>query len=302
MGQAKREPPEVWVTGAEGLLGRAMLSWLKRESIPFVSTSSEVDIASPGALDHFLGSLDHTPSVVWNCAAMTGFERCEKDPERAFEVNGKGPCFLGQLGNKYGFRVVHFSSDAVFEGARGFRAEGSPLSPVSVYGRSKAEGERRLLDVQPQALIVRSSRLFGHHRLNFVLRVLHTMSEQKTIHVAAHNAGQPTSVTDLIRSSWALQHESGIWHVTNAGSASWYTLAQELHQLAQSMGLPIMCEEVLPVECNQVPTLTERGEQGLLDTDKAERHGLQLRTWQEALKEVLEDLCSPLNPTGIFRL
>lgn len=301
MGQAKREPPDVWVTGSEGLLGRSVIAWLKAEGIPYVSTTSEVDIASPGSLDHFLGSLDHTPSVVWNCAAMTGFERCEKDPERAFEVNGMAPCFLGQLGNKYGFRVIHFSSDAVFEGARGFRTEGSLPCPSSIYGRSKAEGERKLLEVQPQALIIRSSRLFGHHRLNFVLRVLHTMSEQKTIHVASNGEGRPTSVMDLIQATWDLQKESGIWHITNSGSASWYALAQELHRQARNLGLPVVCEEVLPVECDQASVLADKGSRGTLDTDRAERYGLHLRPWQEALKEVLETLCSPLNPAGLPR-
>lgn len=232
---------------------------------------------------------------------MTGLERCEKDPEQAFKVNALAPGILGQLGNKYGFRVIHFSSDAVFEGARGFRAEGSLACPCSVYGRSKAEGERKLLEVQPHALIVRSSRLFGYHRLNFVLRVLHTMADQKTIHVAANGEGAPTGVMDLIQATWSLQHESGIWHVTNAGLASWYTLAQELLHQARTMGLPILCEEVLPVECNPSLFQADKMERGLLDTSKAESHGLRLRPWQQALKDVLENLCSPFNPAGITR-
>ena len=224
---------------------------------------------------------------------MTGFERCDKDPERAFEVNGMAPCFLGQLGNKYGFRVIHFSSDAVFEGGEGFRAEGSLPCPNSVYGRSKAEGERKLLEVQPQALIVRSSRLFGNHRLNFVLRVLHKMSEQKTLHVSSRREGRPTSVMDLVQATWTLQNQSGIWHYTNAGIASWHTLAHEIYRQAQSMGLPILCEEVLPTACEQALTLAEKGYGAMLDTDKAERHGLQFRPWQDALKDVLESFCCP---------
>lgn len=278
----------VWVLGSEGLLGRTWASWLRSQGVFVIATGSSPDVSSPGEIDLFLGKLEHSPSLVINCAALTGFDRCEKDPEKAFLINAEGPELLGQLANKYGFKLIHFSSDTVFEGGGGLRTEGSLTCPVSTYSRSKLEGERRLLAIHPQALLVRSSWLFGHHRLNFVLRILHSMAEEQTLHLVEDQVGRPTSVFDLIRWTWELRNESGIWHIANDGEASWYELALEIHRLAKSMGLPIRCEEIIPIPQAQLPSIRPRSKGALLDLDKARLRGVELRSWQAALQEVLE--------------
>jgi dTDP-4-dehydrorhamnose reductase len=298
---SKQSRESVWILGAEGLLGRTWTSWLRAQGISVFGSGKEVDLASAGQVDQFLGTLSQVPSLAINCAALTGFDRCEKDPEKAFAVNADGPALLGQLAQKYGFGLIHFSSDMIFEGCSGERAEGSLPCPISTYSKSKLDGERRLQQSCPHALIIRSSWLFGHHRLNFVLRMLHAMADQPAIHLVEDQIGRPTSVLDLVRWTWQLRGQSGIWHLANDGSASWYDLAVAILELAQEMGLPIQCQEVVPIHQSQLPQIRTHSAGALLDLEKARAWGVPLRPWRGALQEVMESCLVEWGSAGLPR-
>ena len=286
MGRLEKEL--VWVLGADGLLGSTWTSWLRSQGFCVVATKRDPDLCLPAEVDLFLSRMEQPPVFVINCAALTGYDRCEKNPERAFATNAEGPELLGQLAHKYGFKLIHFSSDCVFEGAGGERFEGSMPAARSVYAQTKLEGEGRLLKVCPQSLIIRSSWLFGHHQPNFLLRILHSMATEETLHVVEDQIGRPTSVLDLVTWTWALRHKHGIWHLANQGEASWFSFAQQVLQLAQRMDLPIQCREILPIQHEQLLTKRPASCGATLNTEKAERFGLVLRPWQLALGEILE--------------
>jgi dTDP-4-dehydrorhamnose reductase len=279
----------VWVIGAEGLLGRAWMAFCKSNSVPCIGTGRDLDVSRQSNLDHFLGTLNKTPTIVVNCAALTGYDRCEKDPERAMEVNAEGPRLLGQLANKYDFKVIHYSSDVVFEGLRGHRLETSMTGALSVYGKSKLQGEKELLQQCPRALVIRTSWLLGHHRMNFVLRILASMAEQEVVHLVEDASGQPTSVLDLVRWSWMLRAETGIWHLANEGEASYFEVGSAILEWALQHELPLACKQVQAIAASQLPQIRPRISGGTLALEKARHLGIPLRSWEEGLHEILEN-------------
>lgn len=214
-----------------------MSAELERHSIEFVSLSREnLDITNEKDIAHVMRK--ESPDVIFNAAAWTNVDLAELKEDQAFLVNAIGPRLLAEASAQIGAKFLHISTDYVFSGDSDTPwLEMSEVSPVSAYGRTKAVGERAVLDTHPKgSFLVRTAWLYGPWGKNFVKTMLKFAQEgERKITVVTDQVGQPTSSSDLARQIFlmiARDVRPGIYHGTNSGEASWYELAQEIFRLA----------------------------------------------------------------------
>ncbi|RPH43504.1 MAG: NAD-dependent epimerase/dehydratase family protein [Burkholderiales bacterium] len=217
------------VTGATGTLGGAFARICAQRGIAVrVATRAELDIADAASVAHALERV--RPWAVVNTAGYVRVDEAEHDVERCFRENTLGPHVLATECARRGIALVSFSSDLVFDGARRDPYdEGHPTSPLSVYGRSKAEAESRVLDTYPQAMVVRTSSFFGPWDVhNFVTLALTALRAGRTFAAADDLVVSPTYVPDLVHACLDLliDGESGLWHLTNGHALTWAEFAR----------------------------------------------------------------------------
>jgi dTDP-4-dehydrorhamnose reductase len=217
------------VLGAGGQLGSDLSRLIGTDS-GFAHES--VSILDPDAIDALLSSL--RPAIVFNCAAYNAVDRAETERELAHAVNAQGPAILARLCTRHGIRLVHFSTNYVFDGAleRPYIESDVP-GPVSVYGASKLEGEQRVLDIQPDALVIRTSALFGDRGSaikggSFPDRILSRARSGERLRVVADQKINPTYTADLAPVALELGESElhGIVHVVASGCAGWDEFAR----------------------------------------------------------------------------
>ena len=277
---------KVWLIGASGMLGSSVAFCLNENRIDSVkSFRKEADVADLGSLRSFAREKRITHII--NCAAYTQVDLAEKQEEPAIQINVQGPENLGILANEISAEVIHFSTDYVFDGQTSHPyLETDPAAPLNVYGRTKWEGERRLLEIFPGACIIRTSWLFGLHGVNFISKILQLMQQKKEIQVVADQMGKPTYCKDLAEATIELLGSSGIYHFANRSTASRYDLAHIIYDEAKKWGFDIRCEKIIPITTELYPCPAERPLYSVLDTTKIEAVlGRSCRPWKEAVKE-----------------
>lgn len=218
----------ILIIGKTGTLGQAFARLCEQRGINcHLVSRSEIDIASAASVAGAL--VKYHPWAVVNAAGFVRIDEAEADFQTCFRENTVGPIVLAAQCAKYGIALLTFSSDMVFNGSKGSAYhESDPVSPVNVYGKSKAEAERQVLQLYPQALVVRTSAFFGPwDRYNFVTVTLARLARGEVVAAASDLVVSPTYVPDLVHTTLdlLLDGESGIWHVTNEGSVSWAEFA-----------------------------------------------------------------------------
>ena len=217
------------VLGAGGQLGSDLSKLIGPDS---GVGHERVSILDPDAVDALLTSL--RPAIVFNCAAYNAVDRAEAEPEMAHAVNAQGPAIVARLCARHGIRLVHFSTNYVFDGAldRPYIESDAP-GPISVYGASKLEGEQRVLDLQPGALVIRTSALFGDRGSaikggSFPDRILSRARSGERLRVVADQKVNPTYTADLAPVALELGESDlhGIVHVVASGCAGWDDFAR----------------------------------------------------------------------------
>jgi len=288
-------PEKVLVLGgANGLLGRAVVAALTQADVNVVAASSaDVDYFDADALDDFLD--EHDPDCIINAVGYTQVDKAEDEPEEAYRLNAALPALLGVLAEEYELRLVHFSTDFVFDGAKGAPyLPTDATNPLSVYGASKLAGEEALLALDiPGLLILRTAWLFGPGKMNFVQRMLQLGAERPELSVVDDQSGSPTCTTDLAKLTVALLQNgaTGLLHAANSGQASWFELASAAITLA---GLPCAMK---PIPTSGYPTRAKRPPYSVLDLSETTRlAGYAPRTWREALAEYVAGLVTEVNP------
>jgi dTDP-4-dehydrorhamnose reductase len=223
------------VAGATGTLGRAFGHICARRGLYLrLLNRAEMDISDPASVARVMDEFG--PWAVINAAGYVRVDEAEAEPERCLRENALGPETLARACARRGAALLTFSSDLVFDGRRGdpYR-ESDPVAPLNVYGRSKAEAERRVREVMPGALVVRTSAFFGPwDRRNFVARALEALSAGRRFLAAEDMMVSPTYVPELAEASLDLliDGERGVWHLANRGALSWAALARRAAALA----------------------------------------------------------------------
>lgn len=269
------------ITGASGMLGRDLQTALRDRDVAAYSRS-ELDVTDVPAVRRAIEGVD----VIINAAAYTKVDEAETNEVAAAMVNAVGPGNLARAAAETGAILIQVSTDYVFDGtATSPYAEDAPTHPVSAYGRTKADGERRALDANPDGtFVVRSAWLYGEHGPNFAKTMLGLGVRRPEVSVVADQIGQPTWTLDLAKQI-ALLAESdapaGIYHATASGQASWFEFAQAVFALG---GLDP--QAVKPVDSSQFVRPAPRPAYSVLGHDAWAEVGLApMRDWRVALTE-----------------
>ena len=229
----------ILLIGGSGQLGSDLRAVAAGRHELVAPPHGEVDVTDPATVERAM--VDVAPHAVIDAAAFHKVERCEEDPERAFAVNALGAGTVARAARTHGARAVFVSSDYVFDGERpGGYAEDDAPHPVNVYGASKVAGESVVMEACPDGLIVRGSGLFGHAGSsgkggNFVETMLAKATAGEEISVVDDQVFSPSATHDMAeRILLLLEREvpPGTYHVTNAGSCSWYRFARAIFEIA----------------------------------------------------------------------
>ena len=223
------------ITGATGTLGRAFAPACDLRGLPYrLTTRAEMNIADPDSVAAMLVGL--RPWAVVNTAGYVRVDDAEREPDLCERENTTGPATLAAGCAERGISLVTYSSDLVFDGAkRTPYVESDPVAPLNVYGRTKAEGERRVLAAHPAALVVRTSAFFGPwDTYNFVTIALRELAAGRPFVAADDATVSPTYVPDLVHATLDLliDGERGVWHLANPGAITWAELARRAAALA----------------------------------------------------------------------
>ena len=274
----------VWVVGSEGLLGTAVQALLKKKQIACVGTDrAACDITDCSAVKASAHKI--SPTHIVNCAAYTQVDRAESEPDYTRSINAIGPSILAQVATGLGARLIHISTDYVFDGtATRPLLETDPCAPINVYGKTKLEGEKNVQRHAPSACIIRTSWLFGKGGKNFLSNLVQWLQENEEVRVVSDQINRPTYVPDLAEAIINLLDGSGIYHFANGHPISRYEMAQDVLELK-----PSKCRRLIPVTSEAFPCDAKRPLYTAMDTSKvAQVLGAEPRSWKEILTEYLE--------------
>jgi dTDP-4-dehydrorhamnose reductase len=279
---------KIWICGASGMLGSHFTRLLAQRKISFIANDSQqIDILQLDTVSDFVRT--QKISHIINCAAYTQVDQAETEQKQAYLVNAIGPHNLGIAGRRHGARVVHFSTDYVFDGkGRAPYTEEHTCTPAGAYGMSKLAGEMKLLDEHQHSCIIRTSWLFGLPGKNFVETMLRLMQEKEQLRVVSDQVGRPTYCQDLAETVLDLLDEEGVFHFANAFETSWYQFAKEIYRQGKELNYHLKSCTIEPIATRDYPTPAKRPNYSTLSTKKIEQHlGLIPRPWQEALSDYL---------------
>jgi dTDP-4-dehydrorhamnose reductase len=268
----------VLLTGAGGQLGLELAGILPDRGHEVVALDRlALDVADPEAVE---GAIDeHTPEIVVNAAAYTNVDGCEEAMDLAYSVNALGPRNLAQACERRGCGLLHVSTNYVFDG-RGERPYEpfDPPNPISAYGRTKLAGEEHVMRLTNRWYVVRSAGVYGRGH-NFVRTMLRVAKERGSLKVKDDEFISPTYARDLAEGIAGIVEDGryGLYHLTNAGSCSWYEFTREIFRLA---GVEM---EVVPIPGSEYPLPAARPANGVLSSLGSPK----LRHWGEALADYL---------------
>ncbi|KJY84164.1 dTDP-4-dehydrorhamnose reductase [Vibrio galatheae] len=282
---------EVLIVGKNG-----QLAWELQRTCPssidmHVCSSQDIDITSLESVDRIVSSIQ--PDVIINAAAYTAVDKAEVDRESAFLINETGVENISQVAKRYDVRLLHVSTDFVFDGCKNSAYEtNEQANPICVYGLSKLKGEQAIKKLHKNAAIIRTSWLYSEHGQNFVNTMLHLMKDREKLDVVSDQIGCPTSAHGLAKFLWSLaeiDEISDIYHYCDLGVASWYDFAISIQSLGLKYGLLDKRIPITPISSSEYPTLAQRPTFSLLSSS-VEAKGYQ-KHWTEALEDTLESLC-----------
>ena len=282
------------LTGAGGQLGQEL-----RRSAPSTCdltacVSADLDITDQDSVHRKFDEIE--PDLVINAAAYTAVDRAEQERNQAFRVNADGARNVSRAAASRGARVIHISTDFVFDGNRGrpYRPL-DPANPQSVYGESKRRGEEYVAEATDgAALILRTAWLYSRFGSNFVTAMLARMRDGRQLEIVADQIGTPTWASGLAKAIWlaaATTHLQGILHWTDAGVASWYDFAVAIQEEALSCGLLDEPVAISPIETRDYPTPARRPPYSVLDKSATwSSLAIHPQHWRIALRSMLTEL------------
>lgn len=282
------------VAGAAGQVGRELQLTCPRELEITALGRNELDITNAASVEAVIR--DAAPDIVINAAAYTAVDRAESEEDLAFAVNATGASHLAATTRSVGARLVHLSTDYVFDGdrPRPWRPDDEPR-PLSAYGRTKLAGEKAVVSLAgDRALIVRTSWVYSRHRRNFVKTMLDLLATRPRLEVVADQIGSPTWARHLARTVWdlALRPEAhGILHWSDAGVASWYDFAVAIQRAGIALGLLDNEIPIVPISTAERSSAARRPVFSVLDTAATrDLLGRDPSHWSSSLREMLGEM------------
>ena len=285
---------KVLVLGCNGQLGVALSETAPTDAEIIGFDLPELDITDASAVMDIVRRSD--AAVIVNAAAYTAVDNAESDAEKCRAVNVNGPENLARAAKECGARLLHVSTDFVFdgEGSTPYKTN-DPTNPLSVYGQTKCDGELAVLRTLPDTgVVLRTAWLYSKTGSNFVKTMLKLMQERDELSVVSDQVGTPTWANSLARAVWAFAQDprlSGVFHWTDSGQASWHDFALAIQQEANALGLLDKMIPVRAITSADYPTAAARPKYSVLDC-AVSRDVLDLcpADWRVNLKQMLEEL------------
>jgi dTDP-4-dehydrorhamnose reductase len=281
----------ILLTGGSGQIGSALLRLAEHLGQAVVApTRAELDLCAATSVADVV--VARPWSMIVNCAAYTAVDRAESEPDLAYRVNAEAPRLLARSAADRGIPLLHVSTDYVFDGRKAEPYfEDDPVSPLGIYGKSKAEGEVAVAEAGGIFAIVRTAWVLSAGRGNFLDTMLRLATERDEVSVVSDQIGCPTSAQDiaaaLLTIGARLGERQGVWHCVNSGNASWYHLAGYIFDYirAHDMRVP----NLRAITSDEYPTPAKRPLNSIFSTAKLqEDFGIAMRPWQNAVSEILE--------------
>jgi len=282
----------ILIIGSEGMLGSALLSSFKGPDIEVIGTDiraekNPLDITKPDSTIDFIKQV--RPDVVIHVAAYTDVDGCELNLNDAYLINSEGTKNIANACKQIGAFLIYISTDFVFDGNKAMPyIEDDVPSPISIYGRSKLQGEQRVRQLLERYLIIRTSWLFGESGKNFVDTIIKKAESGEPLRVVDDQRGSPTYAKDLADAIVAIlltAHDVKLTtlHITNSGSCTWYDFAKEIIRGKGMKGV-----NVEPVSSDQIKRPAKRPKMSILDNTRfIKASGGSLPSWQDALARYL---------------
>ena len=285
----------VLVTGGDGQLGSALRALTGRMNLPFrfyFTDAGELNITDRSQIESFVEG--QQIRYILNFAAYTAVDKAETDREKAYAINAAGVENIAQVAKQLGVKVIHLSTDFVFDGATTvpYNEESEP-HPLSVYGETKLKGEQLLQAAGGEWLILRTSWLYSEYGSNFVKTMLRLMRERELLTVVDDQRGSPTYATDLaemmihiLQQSEANGWKNGLFHFSNRGETSWYGFADAIRRMAGIENC-----KLVPVTTEEYPTAARRPPYSVMDLTKiSDSFRVEIPTWEEALQRCIQNV------------
>ena len=270
------------ITGCKGQLGTELSKLLPNAICADIDV---LDITDEKAVEDFVR--ENNIDVIINCAAYTAVDKAESDIDLAEKINIFGSKNLAKTGAK----IIHISTDYVFDGTnhKPYQPD-EKTNPVSVYGKTKRNGELAVMENAEIAVIIRTAWLYSEYGNNFVKTMRRLGAEKAEINVVSDQIGSPTYAADLANAIVKIipqmnKENSGIYHFTNEGICSWYDFAKEIMEMSELKCL------VKPIKSSQYPTAAARPFYSVLDKDKIKSvFGININHWKDSLKKCISVL------------
>ena len=276
----------ILVTGARGQLGNDAVAELESRGHDVIAADvAEMDITDSAAVSSFIKS--SAPDAVIHCAAYTATEKAEEEPTVCERVNALGTRNIAAVCRELDIKLLYISTDYVFDGQgeQPFKTDDA-VAPLSVYGRTKYEGEVAVRELTDKHFIVRISWVFGLHGKNFVTTMLR-LGQNGKVFAVNDQIGSPTYTRDLsvLLADMIASENYGTYHATNEGLCSWYDFAKEIFAISR------MDVEVVPVGADHFPSKIRRPANSRLDKSSLDAAGFaRLPHWKDALARYLEEI------------
>ena len=286
--------------GADGQVGFELRRCLMPLGNVIACTRADVDLADATSIATCIN--EARPDWIVNAAAYTAVDLAEDEPKRASTINTDALAVIGRAASSIGARVLHYSTDYVFDGSDGTaREESDPCAPIGVYGQTKLDGERALAETCAAHVIIRTAWVYAARGRNFLKTMLRLGAERDVLRVVADQHGTPTSARLIAESTALIVHSLrsaarddtrfGTYHLTAAGQTTWHGFAATLLASAHELGLLARMPDVQAIGTDDYPTRARRPKFSVLDSRKLERtFGLHMPDWRLPMAQVLAEL------------
>jgi dTDP-4-dehydrorhamnose reductase len=283
---------KVLLTGSKGQLGNCFQDRLPADWELWATDSDVLDItdliAVKSAVEEF------RPNIIVNAAAYTAVDKAESEYELAALINKTGPKNLALAAKEVGARLVHVSTDYVFDGvAIDPYTETDATNPLGVYGLTKLDGEIAVATVHPESIIIRTAWVFSEYGNNFVKTMLRLAKEHDSLRIVADQRGCPTYAGDIAQVIIDLLRrniEGGIYHFCGNLEVSWSEFANEIFTVAYSKKIILKKPLINRITSDEYITAAKRPSYSSLNCDKIIGLGIEPSNWKEALKKIVDPL------------
>lgn len=282
----------ILVTGSYGQLGNEIriLTENEKDFKMFLTDVDTLDICDYEAVENFVS--ENKIDMILNCAAYTAVDKAEDNEEICRKVNALAPFNLAKAAAKYNAGFIHISTDYVFDGTSCVPyTEDMPATGLSIYGKTKREGELKIQEILPDAVIIRTAWLYSEFGNNFVKTMIKLGKEREALNVVFDQVGTPTYALDLAKAMITVAKKmfsdgniyGGIYHFTNEGVCSWYDFTLKIHELSG-----ITTCKVSPIESKDYPAKAPRPSFSVLNKAKIKKtFGIEIPHWEQSLKQCL---------------